>query len=89
MNSSALEDLVYFAQAIEDGDLKLANSFLEQIWNLIAVESDEPQSKVMKYFAEALVRNHLWSSKFLYKGSASNCYYDLRNGTYGSKFQCS
>ena len=71
MASFAMDVLVGCAQAIEDRDLKIANSFLEQIWNLIVVESDEPQSKVMKYFTEALVRHHLWSSKFLYKGSAS------------------
>ena len=57
MASSALEVFADCAQVIEVGDLKLANSLLEQIWNLAAVESDEPQSKVVKYFAEALVRN--------------------------------
>ncbi|XWS09061.1 hypothetical protein CRYUN_Cryun40dG0053600 [Craigia yunnanensis] len=56
MASSASDVLVDCGQAIEDGDLKLSNSFLEQIWNFAAIESDEPQSKVVKYFAEALVR---------------------------------
>ncbi|XP_022761577.1 uncharacterized protein LOC111307719 isoform X3 [Durio zibethinus] len=56
MGSSALKALVVCAQAIQDGNLKLADSLLELIWNLASEESDEQQSKVVKYFAEALVR---------------------------------
>ncbi|XWS09424.1 hypothetical protein CRYUN_Cryun40dG0083500 [Craigia yunnanensis] len=56
MASSALEILVHCAQAIEDGDLKLADSFLERIWNLASDESDIRQRNLVKYFAEALAR---------------------------------
>ncbi|XWS09381.1 hypothetical protein CRYUN_Cryun40dG0080500 [Craigia yunnanensis] len=56
MASSALEDLVRCAQAIEDGDLKLADSLLERIWNLASDESDKLQRNLVKFFAEALVR---------------------------------
>ena len=56
MASSALEFLVQCAQAIENGDLKFADSLLERIWNLASDESDERQGNLVKYFAEALVR---------------------------------
>ncbi|XP_022761572.1 uncharacterized protein LOC111307718 isoform X2 [Durio zibethinus] len=56
MASSALQALLACAQAIQDGNLKLADSHLELILNLAAKESDEQQSKVVKFFAEALVR---------------------------------
>ncbi|XVF37640.1 hypothetical protein REPUB_Repub20aG0027000 [Reevesia pubescens] len=54
--SSALKVLVDCAQAIEDRDLKHADSLLQEIWNLADEESDERQRKLVKYFAEALVR---------------------------------
>ncbi|XVF37632.1 hypothetical protein REPUB_Repub20aG0026200 [Reevesia pubescens] len=53
--SSALAHLVACAQAIEDRNPKLADSLLEVIWNLADEESDERQ-RLVKYFAEALVR---------------------------------
>ncbi|XP_022722126.1 uncharacterized protein LOC111279407 [Durio zibethinus] len=60
--------LVDCARAIEDRDLKLADSLLEQIWTLAAYKPNEQQSKVVKYFAEALVRRayglHLDSDNF-------------------------
>ncbi|TYJ44854.1 hypothetical protein E1A91_A02G013700v1 [Gossypium mustelinum] len=52
---AALEILVSCAHAIEDGNLKTADSFLHQIWNTAAVELDLI-SKLVRYFAEALVR---------------------------------
>ncbi|XP_022722129.1 uncharacterized protein LOC111279409 [Durio zibethinus] len=56
MASSAFPVLLDCARAVEDGDLKLADSLLEQIWTLAADEPDKQQSMVVKYFAEALVR---------------------------------
>ncbi|XVF29458.1 hypothetical protein REPUB_Repub15cG0123000 [Reevesia pubescens] len=55
-SAPALKVLVDCAQAIQVGNLKVADSLLERIWNLAAAESDENQKKVLKYFAEALVR---------------------------------
>ncbi|XVF29459.1 hypothetical protein REPUB_Repub15cG0123100 [Reevesia pubescens] len=55
-SAAALKVLVDCAQAIQDGDLKVADSLLERIWNLAAAESDENQKEVVKYFGEALVR---------------------------------
>ncbi|KAL1110837.1 hypothetical protein V6Z11_D02G014200 [Gossypium hirsutum] len=52
---AALELLVSCAHAIEDGNLKTADSFLHQIWNL-APEEHGLISKLVRYFAEALVR---------------------------------
>ncbi|XVF37637.1 hypothetical protein REPUB_Repub20aG0026700 [Reevesia pubescens] len=54
--SSVLKVLVDCAQAIEDRDLKRADSLLQEIWNLADEESNKHQSKRVKYFAEALVR---------------------------------
>ncbi|XVF29455.1 hypothetical protein REPUB_Repub15cG0122700 [Reevesia pubescens] len=54
-SATALKVLVDCAQAIQDGDLKVADSLLERIWNLAAAESDKNQKEVVKYFAEALV----------------------------------
>ncbi|XP_021291837.1 uncharacterized protein LOC110422300 [Herrania umbratica] len=51
--SEALEALVACAEAIQDRNLKLADSLLERIWNLAA---DLRKSDVVKFFAEALVR---------------------------------
>ncbi|XVF29449.1 hypothetical protein REPUB_Repub15cG0122100 [Reevesia pubescens] len=55
-SAAALKFLVDCAQAIQDGDLKVADSLLERIWNLAAAESHKIQKEVVKYFAEALVR---------------------------------
>ncbi|KAK8327976.1 hypothetical protein V6Z11_A11G219100 [Gossypium hirsutum] len=52
---AALEILVSCAHEIEDGNLKTADSFLHQIWNTAAVELDLI-SKLVRYFAKALVR---------------------------------
>ncbi|XP_022722280.1 DELLA protein GAI1-like [Durio zibethinus] len=56
MASSAFPVLLDCARAVEDGDLKLVDSLLKQIWTLEPDEPDEQQSTVVKYFAEALVR---------------------------------
>ncbi|XP_022722131.1 DELLA protein GAI1-like [Durio zibethinus] len=56
MVSSAFPVLLDCARAIEDGDLKLADSLLKQIWTLTVYQPNEQQSNVVKYFAEALVR---------------------------------
>ncbi|XVF29448.1 hypothetical protein REPUB_Repub15cG0122000 [Reevesia pubescens] len=55
-SAAALKVLLDCAQAIQDADLKVADSLLERIWNLAAAESDENQKEVVKYFGEALVR---------------------------------
>lgn len=51
---AALELLVSCAHAIEDENLKAADSFLHQIWNLAAQELG--LILLVRYFAEALVR---------------------------------
>ncbi|XVF68760.1 hypothetical protein PTKIN_Ptkin11bG0027100 [Pterospermum kingtungense] len=56
MDSPALELLLRCAKAFDDGDLQDADDLLKRIWNLTDDESDKEQSKVEKYFAEALVR---------------------------------
>ncbi|XVF29456.1 hypothetical protein REPUB_Repub15cG0122800 [Reevesia pubescens] len=55
-SAAALKVLVDCAQAIQDRDLKLADSLLERIWSLSADECDENRKEVVKYFGEALVR---------------------------------
>ncbi|XVF66259.1 hypothetical protein PTKIN_Ptkin10aG0020900 [Pterospermum kingtungense] len=54
--SPALKLLVGCAKALDDGDLQHADDLLKQIWNLADHESNLEQSKVVKYYAEALVR---------------------------------
>ncbi|XVF68757.1 hypothetical protein PTKIN_Ptkin11bG0026800 [Pterospermum kingtungense] len=56
MDSPALELLLRCAKAFDAGNLQLADDLLKRIWNLADDESNEKQSKVVKYFAEALVR---------------------------------
>ncbi|XVF29453.1 hypothetical protein REPUB_Repub15cG0122500 [Reevesia pubescens] len=58
-SAAALKVLVDCAQAIQDGDLKVADSLLERIWNLATAESDENQKEVVKYFGEALTVSSL------------------------------
>ncbi|XP_040943890.1 uncharacterized protein [Gossypium hirsutum] len=56
MASTALNLLLSCAKAIEDGDLKRADAFLHNILILADERPYSYQSKVVKYFADALVR---------------------------------
>nr|KJB84277.1 hypothetical protein B456_N015500 [Gossypium raimondii] len=53
---TALRLLLSCAEAIEDGDLKRADAFLHNILILADERPDSYQSRVVKYFADALVR---------------------------------
>ncbi|MFQ6627849.1 hypothetical protein Gotur_007452, partial [Gossypium turneri] len=77
----ALRLLLYSAKAIEDGDLKSADVFLH---NILIPADQRPkycgnQSRVVKYFAEALVRRayglHPSSSHFSFPTGPATCYH--------------
>ncbi|MBA0788181.1 hypothetical protein Gotri_006924 [Gossypium trilobum] len=77
----ALSLLLYSAKAIEDGDLKSADVFLH---NILIPADQRPkycgnQSRVVKYFAEALVRRayglHPSSSHFSFPIGPATCYH--------------
>ncbi|KAK8498825.1 hypothetical protein V6N13_050421 [Hibiscus sabdariffa] len=55
-SSLALGFLLAGAKAVEDGDLKSADWLLRRVINVADKELAEYQSRVVKYFAEALVR---------------------------------
>ncbi|KAL4387542.1 hypothetical protein GQ457_09G022290 [Hibiscus cannabinus] len=56
MASSALEALVDCVEAIEAGDLRVAESRLDRVLTLADEQTHEYEKRVVKYFAEALVR---------------------------------
>ncbi|TYI91723.1 hypothetical protein E1A91_D02G014200v1, partial [Gossypium mustelinum] len=67
---TALRLLLSCAEAIEDGDLKSADAFLHKILILADERPYSDQSRVVKYFADALVRRayglHPASSDFVF-----------------------
>ncbi|XP_022759268.1 uncharacterized protein LOC111305754 isoform X2 [Durio zibethinus] len=56
MGSWVLQVSKACAQAFQDGNLILADHYMACIWDLAVMETDENKSKLIKYFAEALVR---------------------------------